>query len=236
MGKEHILMQKLLRNYYQKILRERKNNSLLYWLFYIDTFNKEFKMLIFYNYISILLLNYINLFDYKFDFPKIIKNNYNKKVFNDSRYLLGSRKYLFNKRLLINVGDFIKKYDSKKKINFFFKQTLNNYFFTITILNYNVLITKSIGHFLKGSLNIKKRRKSKITLKLFIKFFKGFMIKHIKKWIFNKFFFTTHRYIIFRYIKWVVYTLLFSRVYVNEIIYLIKKAHNGTRKRKRRKL
>jgi hypothetical protein len=179
------------------------------------------------------------------------KTKYIKKktqLYNKLMYLKGffffKRNFLIHwynhKYLLFYFYVVMKKYFFKQfwrmTGNLFYKKTKNNFFLTVTSTSYGVLYHSSVGRFLKGALNIKKRRKSNISLKTLILLFRKHLVKTLSILVFNKVFFYTQFRIILKYVKWIIYGLLYSGLYINEFVYLFKKAHNGTRKKKKRRL
>ena len=165
------------------------------------------------------------------------------KIFSSSLYhalRIWKKNIFYNNNLIYSffyLYKFMKAYFFKffeRHIgNLFYKKTKNNFFLTITNIAYGVLYYSSIGRFLKGSLNIKKRRKSNISLKTLILLSRKHIMRNLLIKIFNKVFFFTQSRVILKYVRWIIYGLLYFGLYINELIYLIKKAHNGTRKKKK---
>jgi hypothetical protein len=110
-----------------------------------------------------------------------------------------------NLKLLFYFYEVVKKYFFRRfwqaAGNLFYKKTKNNFFLTITNTTYGVLYHSSVGRFLKGALNIKKRRKSNISLKTLILLFRKHIVKNLFILIFNKIFFYTQFKIILKYVK-----------------------------------
>jgi len=142
--------------------------------------------------------------------------------FNNKR----KRKLIFNKSR--------KKHYKRNKWNkiylFFIKKTRNNYFFTVTNFFGEVLVFSSMGH---AKIKTKKKRKSPEAFKVFVRFF----IKKLWKFKMKGKYCLILKKRLKRYLRgFLVWKLKKIRFKLKKIIISKKKAHNGVKKQKKKRL